>query len=127
VKKVLYATACLVAAFLVYSMVGTPTVSQAADLNAEGTVVKTDKVIWVQIDLPQTKAKKVRIELRTPKVNEKRQLWQYCDMEYVGLGTYRCGLDVTGATPARTMDGQWLGTFKVDGNRIDSVTLRSTN
>ena len=124
-KKVLYATACLVAAFLVYSMVGTPTVSQAADLSADGTVVKTAKVIWVQIDLPKTRAKNVRIELRTPKVNDKRQLWQFCDMEYVGLGTYRCGLDVSGATPAGSMVGQWLGTFKVDGDRIDSVTLRT--
>jgi hypothetical protein len=127
VKKVLYAMACLVAAFLVYSMVGTPTVSQAADLRAEGTVVKSDKVMWVQMDLPQTKAKMVRIKLHTPKVDGNRQLWQSCEMEYVGLGTYRCGLDVSGATPARSMDGKWLGNLKLDGNRVDSVTFRTTS
>jgi hypothetical protein len=126
VKKVLYATACLVAAFLVYSMVGTPTVSMAADVRVAGSVVRDDDVKWVQMDLPKMKAKKVRIEILTPEVNGKRQLWQFCDMAYVGLGTYRCGLDIGGSTPARSMDGKWLGKLKVDGNSAGSVRFRST-
>jgi hypothetical protein len=126
VKKVLYATACLVAAFLVYSMVGTPTVSMAADVRVAGSVVRDDDVKWVQMDLPKMKAKKVRIEILTPEVNGKRQLWQFCDMAYVGLGTYRCGLDIGGSTPARSMDGKWLGKLNVDGNSAGSVRFRST-
>jgi len=125
VTKVLSAMACLVVAFIVYSMVGTPTVSQAAGLKARGAVVRDDKVRWVQMDLPQTKARKIRIELLTPKVNGKRQLWQFCKMDYVGLGTYRCGLDVSGSTPARSMDGKWLGKLKVDGKRVGDVTFRT--
>jgi hypothetical protein len=126
VKKVLYATACLVAAFLVYSMVGTPAVSKAADVRVAGSVVLDDDVKWVQMDLPKMKAKKVRIEILTPVVNGKRQLWQFCDMAYVGLGTYRCGLDIGGSTPARSMDGKWLGKLKVDGNPAGSVRFSST-
>ncbi|CAN5568979.1 hypothetical protein BH20ACT23_BH20ACT23_11520 [soil metagenome] len=125
-KKVLYALACLVVALIVYSMVGTPAVSEAAGLRAMGVVVRDDEVRWVQMNLPQTKARKVRIELLTPKVNGKRQLWQFCNMDYVGLGTYRCGLDVGGSTPARSMDGKWLGKLKVDGKRVGKVTFRST-
>jgi hypothetical protein len=126
VKKVLYATACLVAAFLVYSMVGTPTVSKAADVKVAGSVVLDDDVKWVQMDLPRTKAKKVRIEIRTPEVNGKRRLWQFCDMAYVGLGTYRCGLDVGGPTPAKPMDGRWLGKLKVDGDSVGRVKFSTT-
>jgi len=126
VKKVLYATACLVAAFLVYSMVGTPAVSRAAEVKVAGAVVLDGKVQWVQMDLPRTRAKKVRIEILTPQVNGKRQLWQFCDMAYVGLGTYRCGLDVSGSTPARSMDGKWLGKLKVNGSTVGNVTFRTT-
>jgi hypothetical protein len=126
VKKVLYATACLVAAFLVYSMVGTPTVSKAVDIRVAGAVVLDGQVQWVQMDLPKTRAKKVRIEILTPEVNGKRRLWQFCDMAYVGLGTYRCGLDVSGSTPAKSMDGTWLGRLKVDGDSAGKVRFRTT-
>ena len=125
-KKVLYVTACLVAAFLVYSMVGTPAVSKAADVKVAGSVVLDDKVKWVQMDLPRTRAKKARIEILTPQVNGKRRLWQFCDMAYVGLGTYRCGLDVSGSTPARSMNGKWLGKLKVNGSTVGKVTFRTT-
>ena len=125
-KKVLYVTACLVAAFLVYSMVGTPAVSKAADVKVAGNVVLEDKVKWVQMDLPRTRAKKSRIEILTPRVNGKRRLWQFCDMAYVGLGTYRCGLDVSGSTPARSMNGKWLGKLKVNGSTVGKVTFRTT-
>ncbi|MGH2776369.1 MAG: hypothetical protein ACRDJT_13180 [Actinomycetota bacterium] len=125
-KKVLSAMACLVVAFIVYSMVGTPTVSQAAGLEVRGAVVRGDKVRWVQMNLPQTKAHKVRIQLHTPEVSGKRRLWQFCDMEYVGLGTYRCGLDVGGSTPAKSMNGRWLGKLKVDGKRVGAVRFRTT-
>ncbi len=123
--KVLSAMACLVVAFIVYSMVGPPTVSEAAGLKVESAAVRDDKVRWVQMDLPRTKARKVRIELLTPKVNGKRRLWQFCNMDYVGLGTYRCGLDVGGSTPAKSMDGKWLGKLKVDGKRVGHVTFRT--
>ena len=123
--KVLSAMACLVVAFIVYSMAGTPAVGQAAALKARGAVVRDDKVRWVQMDLPQTKARRVRIDLLTPKVNGKRRLWQFCAMDYVGLGTYRCGLDVSGSTPARSMDGRWLGKLKVDGKSVGNVSFRS--
>jgi hypothetical protein len=126
VKKFLYATACLVAAFLVYSMVGTPTTSKAADIQVAGAVVLDDQVQWVQMDLPKTRAKKVRIEILTPQVNGKRQLWQFCNMAYVGLGTYRCGLDVSGSTPAKSMDGTWLGRLKVDGDSAGKVRFSTT-
>jgi hypothetical protein len=126
VKKVLYATACLVAAFLVYSIVGTPSESKAADVRVAGSVVRDDDVKWVQMDLPRMRAKKVRIEIFTPEVNGKRQLWQFCDMAYVGRGTYRCGLDIGGSTPARSMEGKWLGKLKVDGNSAGSVRFSST-
>jgi hypothetical protein len=126
VKKVLYATACLVAAFLVYSMVGTPTVSKAVDIRVAGAVVLDGQVQWVQMDLPKTRAKKVRIEILTPEVNGKRRLWQFCDMAYVGLGTYRCGLDVSGSTPAKSMGGTWLGRLKVDGDSTGKVRFRTT-
>ena len=125
-KKVLSAMAFLVVAFIVYSMVGTPVVSEAAGLKARGAVVREDKVRWIQMDLPQTKARKVRIELLTPKVKGKRRLWQFCAVDYVGLGTYRCGLDVSGSTPAKSMDGKWLGKLKVDGKKVGKVTFRTT-
>jgi hypothetical protein len=127
VKKFLCATACFVVAFLVYSMVGTPTVGKAADIRVAGAVVADDQVQWVQMELPRTRAKKVRIEIRTPEVNGKRRLWQFCDMAYVGLGTYRCGLDVSGSTPAKSMDGQWLGKLKLDGDVVGKVRFRTTH
>jgi hypothetical protein len=46
--------------------------------------------------------------------------------DYVGLGTYRCGLDVSGSTPAKSMDGKWLGKLKVDGKKVGNVTFRTT-
>jgi len=125
VSKVLSAIACLVVAFIAYSMVGTPSVSRAADLDVKGSVVRDNDVKWVQMNLPQTKARNVRIEIHTPKVNGARQLWQSCNMEYVGLGTYRCGLDISGSTPARSMSGKWLGKLKVDGQRVAGVSFRS--
>jgi len=127
VKKVLYATTCLVAAFLVYSMVGTPSVSQAGELSVAGSVVRDGNVIWVQMDLNRINARNVRIEIFTPKVNGERQLWQFCNMQYVGPGTYRCGLGVGSGSPARNMDGRWLGKLKVDGVRVGSVSFRTTN
>ena len=126
-KKVLYATTCLVAAFLVYSMVATPGVSQAADLQVDGSVVRNSNVIWVQMDLPQINANNVRIEILTPQVNGERQLWQFCNMGYVGPGTYRCGLDVSSGSPARNMEGKWLGKLKVNGDRVGSVYFRTTS
>lgn len=126
-KKVLYSTTCLVAAFLVYSMVATPGVSQAADLEVDGSVVRNSNVVWVQMDLPQINANNVRIEILTPQVDGERQLWQSCNMEYVGPGTYRCGLDVSSGSPARSMEGKWLGKLKVDGDRVGSVYFRTTN
>jgi hypothetical protein len=127
VKKVLYAMSCFVAAFLVYSMVATPGVSQAGGLEVEGSVVRNGNVIWVQMDLPQVNANKVRIEILTPTVNGERQLWQFCQMEYVGRGLYRCGLDVSSGSPARNMEGKWLGKLKVDGDRVGSVSFRTTS
>jgi hypothetical protein len=127
VKKVLYAMSCFVAAFLIYSMVATPGVSQAGALEVEGSVVRNGNVIWVRMDLPQINANNVRIEIHTPQVNGDRQLWQFCNMEYVGLGTYRCGLDVSPGSPTRNMEGKWLGKLKVDGDRVGSVSFRTTN
>jgi hypothetical protein len=100
--------------------------SKAADLRVAGTVVLDDQVQWVQMELPRTKSKKVRIEIRTPEVNGKRQLWQFCDMAYAGVGTYRCGLDVSGSTPAKSMGGQWLGKLKVDGTTVGRVKFSTT-
>jgi hypothetical protein len=127
VRKVFCATASLVVAFMAYAMVATPALGRAADLDVTPAVVRTQKVAWIQVQLPETTARKVRIEVHTPKVNGERRLWQACDMEYVGLGTYRCGVDVSGKTPARSMDGKWLGKVKLDGRGAGSMNFRTSS
>ncbi|MGH2751860.1 MAG: hypothetical protein ACRDK3_13460 [Actinomycetota bacterium] len=125
-KKVLSVLASLVVAFTAYALVAGPTRGEAASLDADPAVIRGRKVTWVQMDLPETKARKVRIEMLTPKVNGKRHLWQFCSMDYVGLGTYRCGLDVGGSTPAGSMRGKWLGKLKVDGRSAGKVKFRTS-
>ena len=125
-KKVLSLTASLVIAFIAHSMVGGPVQSQAADLSTGLRVVRNAKVFWVQAELPALDARRVRIDLLTPSLDGERRRWQFCQMDYVGLGTYRCGLDVDSSTPVRTMDGTWLASFKVDGTTTSKVTFRTT-
>ncbi|MGH2699401.1 MAG: hypothetical protein ACRDJL_09415 [Actinomycetota bacterium] len=124
-KKVLSAISSLVVAFMAYSVLGTPATSEAGSLRVRPALVRSQKVAWVQMNLPETKARKVRIEMHTPKVQGERRLWQFCDMPYVGLGTYRCGLDLRGSTPARSMSGKWLGKLKVDGRKVGTVRFRT--
>jgi hypothetical protein len=125
-EKLLSLFACIVAAFIAYVMIGAPIPSEAAGLTASPAVVRTQRVVWVQVDLPETTARTVRIDILSPRVNGARQRWQYCQMEYVGLGTYRCGLHVGSKTPARSMTGAWLGKLSVDGNRAGSVKFRTS-
>jgi hypothetical protein len=125
VSKVFCTMASLVVAFMAYAMVATPAVGRTADLDVRPEIVRGQKVAWIQMDLPETKARKVRIEMHTPRIKGERRLWQSCDMEYVGLGTYRCGLDVSGKTPARSMDGKWLGKLKVDGRSVAALKFRT--
>ena len=122
-NKLLSVIATVVVAFIAYAMIGAPT-SQAAELPGP-TVVRTQKVIWVQVDLPETKVRTVRIQILTPKANGARDQWQYCEMEYVGLGTYRCGLHIGGDTPARSMTGNWLGKLSIDRDAAGSVKFRT--
>ena len=124
-NKVLSVIATTVVAFIAYAMIGVPT-TQAADLPDGPRVVRTQKVVWVQVDLPETTARTVRIEFLTPRVNGARQRWQYCEMEYVGLGTYRCGLHIGGDTPARSMTGRWLGKLSIDGDAAGLKKFRTT-
>jgi len=124
-KKLLYLTASVVVALIAYAMIGAPTPSEAAGLTARPTVVRTQRVVWVQVELPVTRARSIRIDILTPRVNGARQRWQYCHMEYVGLGTYRCGLHVGYKTPARSMAGNWLGRLSVDRNPAGSVEFRT--
>jgi hypothetical protein len=35
-------------------------------------------------------------------------------------------LDVGGSTPAKSMDGQWLGKLKVDGTSVGRVKFSTT-
>ena len=124
-KRLLSLTASVVVALIAYAMIGAPTPSEAAGISARPTVVRTQRVVWVQVDLPDTNARSVRIDILTPRVNDARQRWQYCDMEYVGLGTYRCGLHVGNKTPARSMTGNWLGKLSVNGNATGSVKFQT--
>jgi hypothetical protein len=124
-KKLLSSCACIVVAFMAYAMIGAPTPSEAAGLRVSPTVVRAPRVVWIQVDLPETTARSVRIDILTPKVNGARQRWQYCEMEFVGLGTYRCGLHVGSKTPARSMTGEWLGKLSIDRDRVGSVKFQT--
>jgi len=123
-NKLLSVTATIVVAFIAYAMIGAPT-TQAAGLSSRPTVVRTQKVVWVQVDLPETKARSVRIHILTPKVKGARELWQYCEMEYVGLGSYRCGVHIGSQTPARSMTGSWVGKLSINGTAAGSVNFRT--
>ena len=95
-------------------------------MTARPSVVHSRQTAWVQVTLPETTARRVRIDINTPKVNGDRERWQFCEMEYVGLGTYRCGLDARRSTPVKSMTGKWLGALKVDGRTLGTVRFRTS-
>jgi len=125
VKKLLSLVASLVVAFLAYALIGAPAPSRAAAVTARPSVVHSRQTAWVQVNLPETTARRIRIDINTPRVNGYRERWQFCEMEYVGLGTYRCGVDVRRSTPVKSMTGKWLGTLKVDGRTPGTVRFRT--
>ncbi|HEX2051929.1 MAG TPA: hypothetical protein VHJ34_15030 [Actinomycetota bacterium] len=80
------------------------------------------RVAWVVVDLPALDARRVRMDVRTPvAVSGARRTWQWCEIDYVGPGRYRCGVDVRKRTGARSLVGAWEASAEVDALTIGVV------
>jgi hypothetical protein len=91
-----------------------PAATVGPDLTVE--VRSTPKVLWTESSLPQMEARKVEIRVLAPTgPGGKREIWQWCRVDYVGLGTYSCGVDVGPRSPARELEGKWAARLLIDG------------
>ncbi len=48
----------------------------------------------------------------------KRNLWQRCNFNFSGTGTYRCGLDSATGSLAHEQGGRWVAKAFVDGHLV---------
>lgn len=80
------------------------------------------RVAWVVVDLPKLDADRVRMEVRTPPdAHGARRTWQWCAIDYVGSGRYRCGVDIRRRTGARKLAGLWEASGALDGVTVGVV------
>jgi hypothetical protein len=80
---------------------------------------RTPSVLWVETLLPRTKARTVKFRVFAPTgVDGRRELWQYRSVDYVGLGTYRCGVDFSRTSAARRTSGYWAARLHIDGELV---------
>ncbi|MDP9069501.1 MAG: hypothetical protein M3N53_14325 [Actinomycetota bacterium] len=104
-----------VAAFGLSAMLGSPTGAFAGTGSAPSrlTLSVSEGVTWVQLHLEAGDHSDVSIKIF--KVRKRRdRLWQRCDLNYSGAGTYRCGLDSSRRPFVRSERGRWIAEALVD-------------
>jgi hypothetical protein len=84
----------------------------------------TRSVVWLETSLPEMEARRVVIRVFAPTgAGGRRELWQYCAVDYVGPGTYRCGVDFARGTAARRVEGTWTARLVIDGDVVARATF----
>jgi hypothetical protein len=97
---------------------GPTSAGTAADQSME--VRRSSSVLWLETSLPRTTARTVKFRVFAPTgPGGRRELWQYCTVDYVGLGTYRCGVDFSRKSAARRIEGNWAARLHIDGKLVD--------
>jgi hypothetical protein len=113
-----YAVAVLAAGCLLLTIFAGPWPA-GANASVAVEIRRTASVLWVESSLPRLKAGTVKFKVFAPTGPDgRRELWQYCSVDYVGLGTYRCGVDFSRGTEARRADGDWAVRLIIDGDVV---------
>ena len=94
-----------------------------SSVDAELTIDKQRTVLFVQTSLPRVDAERVYLSVLAPGPDG-REMWQWCRLGYVGPGTYRCGIDISKSTRARTLMGDWAANLRLDGRLLDQVLFQ---
>jgi hypothetical protein len=98
--------------------VGAASAGTAANHSVE--VRRSSSVLWLETSLPRTTAHTVKFSVFAPTGPDgRRELWQYCSVDYVGFGTYRCGVDFSRKSAARRIEGNWGARLHIDGKLVD--------
>jgi hypothetical protein len=117
-RRFRYAVAVLAAGCVLLTILTGPAPAETnASLSVE--IRRTASVLWVEASLPRMKARTVKFKVFAPTGPDgRRELWQYCSVDYVGLGMYRCGVDFSRGTEARRADGRWAVRLIIDGDLV---------
>jgi hypothetical protein len=113
-----YTLAVLSAGCILLTILGGPA---PAGTNSSPSVEirRTASVLWLETFLPRMQARTVKFKVFAPTGQDgRRELWQYCSVDYVGLGTYRCGVDFSRGTEARRAEGDWAVRLIIDGDLV---------
>ena len=117
------ALAGLVMSVALIALLAGPAPAGPSSVDAELTIDKRRTVLFVQTSLPRADAERVYLSVLAPSP-EGREMWQWCRLGYVGPGTYRCGIDISKSTRARTLVGDWAANLRLDGRLLDHVLFQ---
>ena len=117
IRKLRALLAGLGAGCVVLAVLAGPAPANTDGSNLTVEIRPTRKVLWTESSLPQMEARKVEIRVLAPTgPGGKREIWQWCRVDYVGLGTYQCGVDMGPRSPARDLEGRWAARLLIDGD-----------
>jgi hypothetical protein len=113
----------LVMSVVLVALLAGPAPAGTSSVDAELTIDKHRTVLFVQTSLPRADAERVYLNVLAPSPDG-REVWQWCRLGYVGPGTYRCGIDISKSTRARTLEGDWAANLRLDGRLLDHVLFQ---
>lgn len=106
-----------------------PTVVQASDtptveVGPSTEVRREPGKIWIDTYVPELAAADLQVNLRAPRGNGRRFLWQKCEFDYSGGGRYSCGFRTGRGESASHYPGVWAAVARIDGERVTLETFR---
>ncbi len=112
-RRILVA-ACLTSVGLT-SMTALPALAEEASLSGMVQTQIQDEVLWIEAFPSQVDGNSLQIRVYASRVKRAgRILWQRCEFEYSGPGTYRCGIDVSPGSQTANRSATWRAAVVLD-------------
>lgn len=109
-------TLSLAIAALGFAAIVAPTTAFAAEA-ADLATTTTEGITWVEAAVPAGNHSTVAIKIYKIDGGTK-SLWQRCNFDFTGTGSYRCGIDSEVGSMAAENDGRWVAKAFVDGRQV---------
>lgn len=98
-----------------------PTAAFAQEAPAASvTITQAGAITWVDASLPAGEHSDVQIKILKLKKGADR-VWQRCDFDFSGAGTYRCGFESGAGSLAAAQSGTWMAKVFVDGDQVSKL------
>lgn len=104
------------AALVLIAIVAGPSVALAAETTGLDTST-THGITWVDATFAAGDHDDVSIKIFHV-TKRSKSLWQRCNFDFTGAGTYRCGLDSETGSLAQEQRGRWVAKAFVDGSLV---------